>query len=263
MFYGDTSFDMNALIIEDEKAALRNLKAILAEIDREIEVVGETDSIVDTVEWLKTHAMPGLVFMDIHLADGSAFEIFHYADITCPIIFTTAYDEYALKAFKVNSIDYLLKPITTADLVGALDKLERLGAKTEVAGTDYLKLVRELWKQENYKTHFLIPVKGDKFIPIAVEDILYFYIAEGNVKAVDVNRKEYIFPQTLDELAESLNPRHFFRANRQYILSKKVIKDIDLWFNNRLSVNLKVPVAEKILISKAKVNDFKEWFTMN
>lgn len=105
---------MNALIIEDEKAALRNLKAIIAETGYEIAVVGETDSIWDTVEWLKNHSMPDLVFMDIHLADGSAFEIFHHVDITCPIIFTTAYDEYALRAFKVNSIDYLLKPITTA-----------------------------------------------------------------------------------------------------------------------------------------------------
>lgn len=254
---------MKALIIEDEKAALRNLKALIVEADRHIEVVGETDSIVDTVEWLKTHPMPDLVFMDIHLADGASFEIFHYVDITCPIIFTTAYDEYALRAFKVNSIDYLLKPITCTDLTGALDKLERLGAKAGETEAGYLKLVRELRKQESYKTHFLVPIKGDKFIPIAVEEILYFYIEDGNVKAVDVNRKEYVFPQTLDELADSLNPRQFFRANRQYILSKKVIKDIDLWFNNRLSVNLKVPVAEKILISKAKVNDFKEWFTMN
>lgn len=254
---------MNALIIEDEKAALRNLKAIIAETGYEITVVGETDSIWDTVEWLKNHSMPDLVFMDIHLADGSAFEIFHHVDITCPIIFTTAYDEYALRAFKVNSIDYLLKPITTADLIQSLDKLKRLEGKVAAEEPGYLKLIRELQKQESYKTHFLIPAKGDKFIPIAAEDILYFYIADGNVKAVDMNQKEYMFPQTLDELADSLNPHHFFRANRQYILSKKVIKDIDLWFNNRLSVNLKVPVAEKILISKAKVNEFKEWFTGN
>ena len=129
--------------------------------------------------------------------------------------------------------------------------MKRLEGKVAAEEPGYLKLIRELQKQESYKTHFLIPAKGDKFIPIAAEDILYFYIAEGNVKAVDVNQKEYMFPQTLDELADSLNPHHFFRANRQYILSKKVIKDIDLWFNNRLSVNLKVPVAEKILISKA------------
>ena len=253
---------MKALIIEDEKAALRNLKAVIGETGQHIDIVGEIDSIIDTVGWLKTHPMPDLVFMDIHLADGAAFEIFHYTDITCPIIFTTAYDEYALKAFKVNSIDYLLKPITASDLTTALKKLKRLAGSEDDKRMDYSKLIQELRKGENYKTHFLIPVKADKFIPIDTEEILYFYISGGQVKAVDKNLKEYIFPQTLDELADSLNPHQFFRANRQYILSKKVIKDIDLWFNNRLAVNLTVP-AERILVSKAKVNEFKEWFTSN
>lgn len=268
---------MKALIIEDEKAAMRNLKAVIKESGYDIEIVGETDSIRDSVEWFRNHPMPGLVFMDIHLADGAAFEIFNHIDISCPIIFTTAYDEYALKAFKVNSVDYLLKPITTQDLVRAMHKIGRLGGETvssvssslskdscvDVSGNqrvDYSELIRQLKKEDSYKTHFLVPVKADKFIPVDVEEILYFYISDGAVRAVDVNRKEYTFPQTLDELAESLNPRQFFRANRQYILSRKVIKDVDLWFNNRLAVNLKVP-CERILISKAKVGEFKDWFT--
>lgn len=254
---------MNTLIIEDEKAALRNLKVIISETSVfQLNIVGETDSIMDTVEWLKTHPMPDIIFMDIHLADGSAFEIFHYVDITCPIVFTTAYDEYALKAFKVNSIDYLLKPITLTDLNGALNKLKRLEGNDENKRMDYSKLIGELRKGESYKTHFLIPVKADKFVPLDAEEILYFYISDGQVKAVDRRMNEYVFPQTLDELSESLNPHQFFRANRQYILSKKVIKDIDLWFNNRLAVNLTVP-SERILISKAKVNEFKEWLTTN
>lgn len=254
---------MKALLIEDEKAALRNLKALLGETDPSIVIVGETDSIVDSIDWLRSHPMPDLIFMDIHLADGSAFEISNHMEITCPIIFTTAYDEYALRAFKVNSIDYLLKPITQTDLQCALAKLKRLGCGVKEEEPDYGRLIRELRKTESYKTHFLVPAKGNKFIPLAASAILYFYIADGCVKAVDQDRKEYLFPQTLDELAESLDPRQFFRANRQYILSKKVIKDIDLWFNNRWSINLKVPVAEKILISKAKVNEFKNWFTSN
>lgn len=258
---------MKALIIEDEKAALRNLKALIRETDPDILVAGETDSIVDSIDWFRSHPMPDLVFMDIHLADGSAFEISHHVDITCPIIFTTAYDEYALRAFKVNSIDYLLKPITKADLESALAKLKRLGRSAKEGNgareeePDYGRLIRELRKAENYKTHFLVPAKGNKFIPLAADAILYFHIADGCVKAVDQDRKEYLFPQTLDEVAESLDPQQFFRANRQYLLAKKAIKDIDLWFNNRLSVNLKVPVSEKILISKAKVNEFKNWFT--
>lgn len=254
---------MKALIIEDEKAALRNLKALLGETDPTIDVVGETDSIVDSIDWLSNHPMPDLVFMDIHLADGSAFEISNHVEITCPIIFTTAYDEYALRAFKVNSIDYLLKPITPTDLQAALAKWKQLGSGPAKEEPEYGRLLRELGKAKSYKTHFLIPAKGNKFIPLAASAILYFHIADGCVKAVDQEGKEYVFPQTLDELADSLDPRQFFRANRQYIVSKKVIKDIDLWFNNRLSINLKVPVSEKILISKAKVNEFKNWFTTN
>lgn len=249
---------MKALIIEDEKAAIRNLKAIIEEIRVNIEIIGETDSIVDSVNWLKTHEMPNLIFMDIHLADGSAFEIFNYVNITCPIIFTTAYDEYALRAFKVNSIDYLLKPINAADLSNAIAKFNRFFNNENNVNIDYSSFINGLRKSENYKTHFLIPVKADKLIPVNVEDILYFCISDGQVKAIDKNLKEYDFPYTLDELAESLNPKLFFRANRQYILSKKVIKDIDIWFNNRLSVNLKVD-SERILISKAKVNEFKAW----
>ncbi len=121
---------MKTLIIEDEKAALRNLKAVIGETAADLEIVGETDSVLDTVQWFKDHPMPDLVFMDIHLADGSAFEIFEYVAIKCPIIFTTAYDEYALKAFKVNSIAYLLKPISCDDLQAALDKLEELSRRS-------------------------------------------------------------------------------------------------------------------------------------
>lgn len=120
---------MRALIIEDEKAAVRNLKAAIDELGRDIEVIGQLDSIAASIEWLREQPAPDLLFLDIHLADGSAFEIFEHVDITCPIIFTTAYDEYALRAFKVNSVDYLLKPIDADDLRQALDKLERLGGQ--------------------------------------------------------------------------------------------------------------------------------------
>lgn len=250
---------MNALIIEDEKAALRNLKALLGEAAPDVTVVGCTDSIADSIEWFRSHPMPDLVFMDIHLADGDAFEIFKDVDIASPIIFTTAYDEYALRAFKVNSVDYLLKPLSRADLEKSLVKLKRLsnGSATSV---DYARLFQALKCEKNYKRHFLIPIRGDKFIPIATDSICYFYIDNGCVKAVDKDRKEYVFPQTLDELAEQLDPADFFRANRQYLIAKKAIRDVDLWFNRRLAVNLLVPTPDRILISKVRVNEFKEWF---
>lgn len=253
---------MKTLIIEDEKAALRNLKAVINEVSAGLEIIGETDSIVDTIEWFQTHPMPELVFMDIHLADGSAFEVFEHVEVKCPIIFTTAYDEYALRAFHVNSIAYLLKPINRNDLQNALDKLETLcgTAGGQIPPFDFMKVMHELKKEESYKTHFLVPAKGDKLIPISVNDILFFYISDGIVKAVDRHADAYIFSQSLDELVELLNPRDFFRVNRQYLIAKKAITDVSLWFNGRLVINLKVPVPEKIIVSKAKVSEFKDWF---
>lgn len=259
---------MKTVIIEDEKAAVRNLISLLNEVKPDAEVVTVLDSISSVIEWLNCSPMPELIFMDIHLADGSAFEIFEHIKITCPIIFTTAYDEYALRAFKVNSIDYLLKPIGKEDIRDAFSKLENLQeSHPEDAGRQHLhekellQLMRSLNKQENYKTHFLIPMKGDKLLPVSIDMIQLFYIKDCQIKAVLTDGKEYNFSQTLDELADCLNPNLFFRANRQYLISRKSIKDIDLWFNSRLSINLCYSgIKEKILVSKARVSEFKEWF---
>ena len=244
---------MKALIIEDEKAAVRNLMALLGEVDPDIEVIDVLDSITDSVEWFQSHPMPELIFLDIHLADGSAFEIFGHVDISCPIIFTTAYDEYALKAFKVNSVDYLLKPIDADDIRKALDKLSRLqSTAVEKEAIDYSAVMQALKRVEGYKTHFLIPMKGDKLLPVSVDMILFFYIADGNVKAVMTDGKEYLFTQTSEEQGG---------INRQYLISRKAVQDIDLWFNGRLAINLIVPTLDRILVSKARVPDFKTWFT--
>ena len=252
---------MRTLIIEDEKAALRNLKAAMQEVDTDFDIVGETDSVTDTLEWFACHSMPELVFMDIHLADGSAFGIFEQVDITCPIIFTTAYDEYALQAFRVNSIAYLLKPISSADLQMAIDKLKLLGgAKAEGTKTDFQAVMHALKREEGYKTHFLVPVKGDRFVPVSVDQISYFYISDGVVKAVLQSSETFIFQQTLDELAELLNPRQFFRANRQYIIAHKAVVGVSLWFGGRMVLQLTPPTDEKVIISKACVPAFREWF---
>lgn len=252
---------MRTLIIEDEKAALRNLKAAMQEVDTDFDIVGETDSVTDTLEWFACHSMPELVFMDIHLADGSAFGIFEQVDITCPIIFTTAYDEYALQAFRVNSIAYLLKPISSADLQMAIDKLKLLGgAKAEGTKTDFQAVMHALKREEGYKTHFLVPVKGDRFVPVSVDQISYFYISDGVVKAVLQSSETFIFQQTLDELAELLNPRQFFRANRQYIIAHKAVVGVSLWFGGRMVLQLTPPTNEKVIISKARVSAFREWF---
>ena len=260
---------MKTVIIEDEKAAVRNLTSLLNEVKPEAEIIAILDSINSTIEWFGIHPMPELVFMDIHLADGSAFEIFDHISITCPIIFTTAYDEYALRAFKVNSIDYLLKPIGKEDIEHAFEKLDNLqdtipenGSRRENKEEELLHLIHSLKKQENYKTHFLIPIKGDKLLPVSIDMIQLFYIKDCQVKAVLTDGVEYNFSLTLDELVDCLNPSLFFRVNRQFLISREAIKDLDLWFNSRLSINLHPSrMTEKILVSKARVAEFKEWFS--
>lgn len=252
---------MRALIVEDENLAARHLQHVIGNVGG-IDVIGVTESITETIEWFNKNPQPDIIFMDIHLADGSAFEIFKHITITCPIIFTTAYDEYALKAFKVNSIDYLLKPVDAASVQGAIRKLEVISARSS-SQDDLKKFIDSFTKKLTYKTHFLVPSKGDKLIPVQTEEIAFTYIDAGIVKAVKFDEKSFRFEYTLDELAVLLDPKDFFRANRQYIISRKAIKDIDLWFNSRLSVNLRVNTPEKILISKARIPEFKRWFGGN
>ncbi|MEG0163456.1 MAG: LytTR family DNA-binding domain-containing protein, partial [Mucinivorans sp.] len=191
----------------------------------------------------------------------SAFEIFDHVQITAPVIFTTAYDEHALRAFKVNSIDYLLKPIAEQDVRQALAKLQRLTTDhTTTTDGDQLRHLVELLSPKRYTTHFLVPQHNDKFFPLTVGSISYFYINEGTVRAVTINSQTYILPQTLDEIADMVDPANFFRINRQYLISRDSVLDIGLWFNNRLSINLKIPTSDKILVSKVRVSDFKAWF---
>src|SRR5512133_1987349 len=249
---------MKALIIEDEILAAKHLQFVLDEVGG-FTVIGILESISETVEWFKANQPPELLFLDIHLADGSAFEIFNHVNIDCPIIFTTAYDEYALKALKVNSVDYLLKPVDADAVKNALKKLNGLSSSNNIR-SDVQNLIDSFRKTTSYKTHFLIPLKGDKLFPVQTSQIACFYIDASLVKVRTFDEKTYIFEYTLDELATMLNPTDFFRANRQFIISRSSVKDIDFWFNSRPSVNLKVSVPEKILISKARVPEFKNWF---
>ncbi len=249
---------MKTLIIEDELPAAKNLQYVLDEVGG-FQVIKVLESISETIEWFRINSQPDILFLDIHLADGSAFEIFRHVTISCPIIFTTAYDEYALKAFKVNSVDYLLKPIEAGEVKNAINKLK--GFTSGSIKPDLQSLIDAFRKATSYKTHFLIPLKGDKLLPVQTSDIACFFIDAGIVKARTFDGRTYTFESTLDELANNLDPANFFRANRQFILARNAIKDIDHWFNSRLSVNLKVPVPGRILISKARVHEFKDWFS--
>lgn len=247
---------MKTLIIEDEVLAAKALQKLLREVCPDAEVLAVLETIEETLEWLENNEMPDLIFMDIHLADGSAFGIFEKFEITCPIVFTTAYDEYALKAFEVNSIDYLLKPINKRDLKRAMGKY-----KTLVADRDHLqKYLTEVdTERKKYKKCFLMPER-DKLVPLPVNSIAYIYIDTKTVKMVTFEHKNYYLNVTLDELMDQLDPEMFFRANRQFIVARSAIKDISIWFGNKLSVNLSIDVPEKIIVSKAKVSEFKGWF---
>ena len=254
---------MKAVIIEDEKIAAELLKSLICQLDENIEVVTVLQTVEDSVEWLNSNQHPDILFVDIHLADGSSFSIFEKTEVKCPIVFTTAYDEYALKAFEVNSIDYLLKPINKDDLQRALNKYKNLkGERQEV---DYKTLISrfltETGNVNNYKEHFLVPER-DKLVPLAAKDIAYIYIDLKLIKAVTFSGKVYYLNQNLDEMMNQLNPKMFFRANRQYIVSHEAIKDISIWFGNKISLNLTIPTEEKIIVSKARVAEFKNWYSL-
>jgi len=251
---------MRALIIEDEPVAAQSLQKLVGEVSPATEVTAVLQSIEESIAWLDENPMPDLIFMDIHLADGSAFAIFDKVQITCPIIFTTAYDEYALKAFEVSSIDYLLKPINRNDLERALNKYNNLVGEKQYDVEALKQVVQTIGTNRRYKTCFLVPLR-DKLVPLPTANIAYIYIDTKTVKAVTLDGLSHYMSQTLDDIMNQLNPDDFFRANRQYIISRKAVKDMTLWFGNKLSINLTVEVPEKIIVSKARVSEFKTWLS--
>ncbi|MBQ4279199.1 MAG: response regulator transcription factor [Rikenellaceae bacterium] len=245
---------MNILIIEDETAAAVNLRSLLGEVCPECRVLAVLDTVADSVAWLSANPTPDLIFMDIHLADGQAFHIFKHVEITAPIIFTTAYDQYALAAFRVNSIDYLLKPIKADDLRRALDKLRRL---TGGELTSYSASVSAFSRRQLPAT-FLLHVR-DKIVVLPVGDIAFCYTQNERVTAYTHAGDAYPIDKSLDSMIQQLPAERFFRANRQFIIAREAIRDIAIWLGNRLSVTLSLPTPEKILISKARAPEFKRW----
>lgn len=245
---------MNALIVEDEMAAQRNLCSVLAKVAPQIEVVATTESVTETVEWLLHNAQPDIIFMDIHLSDGHAFHIFDIIEVKAPVIFTTAYDQYALEAFKLNSIDYLLKPIKPNEVEHALNKLRRLSNQELIEKLRNTKLL----PPTQQTSVLLVPFK-DKIIPIAVEDVAFFYTTNERTQVGTTDGRHYPLDKSLDTIMGQLSEANFYRANRQFIVSRHQIKDIDVWIGSRLALNLTVETPERIIISKNRVAEFKGW----
>lgn len=246
---------MKVVIVEDETAAARNLIAILSEVASDVEIVAVLESVAETVRWFKEQAPPDLVFMDINLADGLAFHVFEQVEVLVPVVFTTAYDEYALDAFNVNSIDYLLKPINPELLRRSISKLVR-------HESHYLCKVLNQMGQSNVKDQKirnLLVVSGNRIIPLAINDIAFFYTRKEKVLVYTADGHCYAIDKTLDALMDMLPVQQFFRVNRQYIVSSASVREVEFWSGNRLKINPGIETPEDIVVSKSKVSLFKEW----
>jgi two-component system response regulator LytT len=249
---------MKILIIEDERHNANRLQAMVKEIDPDFIVCDILERVSDSIQWFNEQPSPDLILMDVRLADGLCFEIFSSCTVTAPVIFTTAYDEYAIRAFKVNSIDYLLKPIHKPELEMALGKFKQLSSnqQQDPAIADLIDIIKK--QGASYRSRFLIPL-NDGYKSVGVEEVDYIYSEFKVTHLVAEDRQVYATTQTMDELEEQLDPSLFFRANRQHIISLGIIKDIHNYFNGKLKVVIsKYPEAE-ILISREKAVSFKQW----
>ncbi|MDR0995761.1 MAG: LytTR family DNA-binding domain-containing protein [Tannerella sp.] len=247
---------MKVLIVEDETLAAETLADLLVEVDPAAEVLANTESIVQTVQWLQMNPSPDLILMDIHLSDGSAFAIFDAIRVEAPIIFTTAYDTYAIKAFKQNSVDYLLKPVKAEELRAALAKL-RKWTRVEIA--QYIQnMTQGLRPVPTYRDRLLVPVR-DKLIPVEMKNVACFYTTEKNTRIYLKDGSILHYAESLEQLSHNLNPNEFFRANKQFLIARGSIRDITVWFDSRLLVRLELPSPEQIFISKNKASLFRSW----
>ncbi|OQP56502.1 LytR/AlgR family response regulator transcription factor [Niastella populi] len=249
---------MKIAIIEDEEMAVQQLKSLLPATVTNAEVTAVIDTVEEAVEWLNTRPVVDLIFIDIHLADGSCFAIFQQCKIEVPVIFVTAYDRYAIQAFEVNSIDYLLKPVRKERLQQALDKFQRLTSQIALSEQQLRLITRHITQAPGYKQHFLIPYK-DRLIPVQADEFAWFEIKGGVVRGITFDKKHWLLEESLDELAESLNPETFYRANRQYLVSRKAIKEVEYYFNGRFCLHMSPIPEEPVLISKAKAGRFRDW----
>ena len=248
---------MRAIIIEDEKLAAERLEELIQEIDPSIEISAKLCSVEKSIEWLKFNR-PNLIFLDIQLEDGLSFAIFETIDIDVPIIFTTAYDQYAIKAFKLNSIDYLLKPIKKEELQEGLSKFKNIKTSYMVDFEDLIKSIQN--KEVNYKKRFLI-YYGSKIRKVETVEIAYFYAMEKSVFLTSLTGNTFPVDYSLDKLQEILDPENFFRINRKMIISFKAIKSMIPFSRSRIKIELVPPESKDIeaLVSVERSAAFKEW----
>jgi len=247
---------MQVLIIEDEPRAASQLQNMLKTCEFEYQLLDIIDTVEDAVIWFQKNTTPDLVFMDIQLADGLSFEIFQKIDVEAPIIFTTAFDQYAIQAFKVNSIDYLLKPIQREDLTTALKKFKKTNQPSAVDPAIFKQLLTSIQAPQT-RTGLLVK-EGNGFVQIKVTDLLYAYSEDSITFGVTSDRR-YIIDETIDQLFNSLDQNEFYRINRGHIVSKRAIIKIDPYFNHRVKLTITNPRDQEFIVSRPKTSDFKTW----
>lgn len=247
---------MRVLIVEDEKPAADKLRLLLKKTDASIQVTDVVGTVEHAVNWLRINPMPDLIFMDIQLSDGISFEIFKHLKITVPIIFVTAFDEYAIQAFKLNSIDYLLKPLNKDDLTAALQKYHELYPKNPVNNDRIANLFDE--QVRNYRTRFLVKA-GLQFKSVFVDDIDCFFVKEHCTFLRSVQGRSFDLDYSLEQIQGMVAPESFFRINRNYMVNIHYISTIHCYSSSRLKVELKNKTDEELIVSREKVSDFKEW----
>jgi DNA-binding LytR/AlgR family response regulator len=246
---------MKALIIEDEAPAARRLQKMIYELDDSIEVISVLESVQESIAWFENNEHPDVIFSDIQLADGRSFDIYQQVEVECPIIFTTAYDEFAIKAFELNSVGYLLKPFSKTDLEKSILKLSKTGdSQFEMIDS----LIKSLNPSGEYKSRFLIN-KGESLIPVSVEDISYIFTHDKLVTLITKSKDRFYLNQTLDEVEKQLDPKVFFRLNRQFVAQYSAIDRVENHFNGKLKVFLQPKSEEEIMVSRIKAPLFKNW----
>ena len=248
---------MKVIIIEDEKPAAEKLKKGMEQTGIDITVEAVLASVQAATSWLQQHPMPDLIFMDIELTDGLSFKILEYVNVTCPIIFTTAFDEYWQEAFEYNSIDYLLKPVKQEKLEASLQKFEKL-KQFFTASLQQLQQWRQKTDPASYKKRFLVK-RGMDYVTIRSEDVAYFYATHKLVCMVDARGQKFILDKSLAELEKETDPAQFHRLNRKFLVNIQAIKKIKACGKSKLQVELDPPLQEEIIISQENVTAFKEW----
>ncbi|KAA6333752.1 Sensory transduction protein LytR [termite gut metagenome] len=253
---------MKIVIIEDERLTADDLAESIVNILPDVQILAKLYSVKEAVTWFKKNDQPDLIFSDIQLGDGLSFEIFKQLSLTVPTVFCTAYDEYALIAFKANGIDYILKPFDEQNITDALEKYKALEKKFSVNAVSFENILQFFDSRKMQKKSSVLVYQGDKILPVRMEDITLFYIKNGVTQLITFNQKTYSINKSLEEL-EKITGSDFYRANRQYLINRKAIKEASQHFARKLSVTLTIPVQEKILVNKVKVTEFLNWLSEN